>query len=73
MPLSPGTIRIMAHIPLPEERQEKLRIFAEQAGMSPEEFARAGIERLSAQPPTEFREAVKYVLKKNAELYRRLA
>jgi len=41
-------------------------------GMTPEELVRASVEDLLGSPE-EFRKAVDYVLKKNEELYRRLA
>ena len=41
--------------------------------MSPEELARAGVEELLARPEETYQRAIDYVLKKNAELYRRLA
>lgn len=60
-------------IPLSEERSAQLRIWAEQAGLPPEEFLRRRVERLLDQPDEQFRQAASYVLQKNAELYRRLA
>lgn len=41
-------------------------------GIRPEELARAAVADLVARPAEEFEEAAEYVLKKNAELYRRL-
>ncbi|MDY0040940.1 MAG: hypothetical protein RBS57_11575 [Desulforhabdus sp.] len=41
-------------------------------GTTPEELVRASVEDLLGRPK-EFQEAVDYVLKKNEELYRRLA
>lgn len=60
-------------IPLSEERLARLRIWAEQAGLAPEEFLRRRVEQLLEQPDEQFRQAAAYVLQKNAELYRRLA
>ncbi len=60
-------------IPLSEERLAQLRVWAEQAGLSPEEFLRRRVEQLLDQPDVQFRQAANYVLEKNAELYRRLA
>jgi predicted transcriptional regulator len=60
-------------IPLSEDRLERLRSLAEQAGVSPEELARAGLEDWLAQPREDFQKAAEHVLRKNAELYRRLA
>lgn len=60
-------------IPLSEEHLEKLRQIARQMGVSPEELARAGLEDWLLQPRRDFAQAAQYVLKKNTELYRRLA
>ena len=60
-------------IPLSEERLERLKSLATQAGVSPEELARAGLEEWLARPRDDFAAAAQYVLRKNAELYRRLA
>jgi hypothetical protein len=65
----------MSHISieLPEERLQKLREMATELGVTPEELARASIEGLLNRPDDQFKQAAEYVLKKNAELYRRLA
>jgi hypothetical protein len=60
-------------IPLSEERVAQLRIWAEQAGLPPEEFLRRRVEQLLDRPDEQFHRAASYVLQKNAELYRRLA
>ncbi|MGH7173189.1 MAG: DNA-binding protein [Gemmataceae bacterium] len=60
-------------IPLSDERVAQLRKWAEQSGLSPEEFLRRRVERLLEPPDEQFRQAADYVLQKNAELYRRLA
>jgi antitoxin FitA len=60
-------------VPLSDDRLERLRALAAQAGISPEELARIGLEEWLAQPREDFRQAAEYVLWKNAELYRRLA
>jgi predicted transcriptional regulator len=59
-------------ISLPEDRMSKLKEMASGLGTTPEELVRASVEDLLDRPE-EFQEAVGYVLKKNAELYRRLA
>jgi hypothetical protein len=41
--------------------------------LTPEEFARLGLEQWLARPDEEFEKVSRYVFKKNAELYRRLA
>jgi antitoxin FitA len=63
----------MITIPLSDEHLAQLRTWAEQAGLSPEEFLRRRVEQLLEQPDERFRRAATYVLEKNAELYRRLA
>jgi hypothetical protein len=60
-------------VPLSDDRLERLRSLAAQAGVSPEELARIGLEEWLARPREDFRQAAGYVLRKNAELYRRLA
>lgn len=60
-------------IALPEEPMSQLRKLAEEAGISPEELLRASVEHWLARPKEDFAQAAAYVLKKNAELYRRLA
>jgi hypothetical protein len=60
-------------VPLSEERLAQLRVRAEQAGLTPEEYLRRRIEQLLDQPDEHFRQSATFVLQKNAELYRRLA
>ena len=60
-------------IPLPEERLKQLRELAERVHDSPEELARASLEDWLRQPRQDFVQAARYVLQKNADLYRRLA
>ncbi len=60
-------------IPLSDERLAQLRTWAEQTGLSPEEFLRRRVEQLLDQPDEQFTQAAAYVLQKNAELYRSLA
>ena len=48
-------------------------VLGQLVGMTPEELLRAGVEQWLKRPKDEFAEAAAYVLKKNAELYRRLA
>ncbi len=60
-------------IPLSDERAAQLRIWAEQAGLPPEEFLRRRVEQLLDRPDPQFQQAADYVLRQNAELYRRLA
>ena len=56
-----------------DERLEQLQELAGRLAISPEELARVGVEDLLARTDEDLQGAVDYVLKKNAELYRRLA
>ena len=60
-------------IEMTEERLARLKEVAARLGVSPEDLARMGVEELLANPDEKFEEAARYVLEKNAELYRRLA
>ncbi|MDO9128314.1 MAG: hypothetical protein Q7U34_00460 [Anaerolineales bacterium] len=60
-------------ITLPNERFLKLKDAAHNLQISPEELVRVSIEELLTRPEEMFQRVVNYVLKKNAELYRRLA
>jgi antitoxin FitA len=60
-------------ITLSDERLAKLQEIAGRLHIAPEELARAGVEDLLARPEETCQRAIDYVLKKNAELYRRLA
>ena len=46
---------------------------AKKAGTPPEDLLRPQVEDWLSQPEPDFEEAARYVFKKNAELYRRLA
>jgi antitoxin FitA len=60
-------------ISLPDERWQRLQEVAARLGVAPEELVRASIEDLLARPDDDFVRAAEYVLRKNTELYRRLA
>ncbi len=60
-------------IPLSDERVAQLRVWAEEAGLPPEEFLRRRVEQLLNGPDQQFQKAADHLLQKNAELYRRLA
>ena len=54
-------------------KAEALRIKANRFGLAPEQFLTASVEDIIGQPDTDFEIAVRRVLSKNQELYRRLA
>ena len=58
---------------LPAAQAEKLRQEADRLGVSPSDLARAALTDLLADRDEDFRTSADRVLKKNAELYRRLA
>ena len=60
-------------IALPDDRLQKLKEAATQLNVSPEELVRVSIEELLTRPEDTFLRTADYVLKKNDELYRRLA
>ena len=60
-------------VSLTEEGLLRLQELAARLKIPPEELARIGVQELFALPDEDFRKAIDYVLKKNAELYQRLA
>jgi hypothetical protein len=60
-------------IELSKEQAERLRSAAERLGVRLEDLARAGVTDLLRQPEEDFQKAAAHVLRKNEELYRRLA
>ena len=60
-------------IALTEERLQRLEEIARRFQIAPEELVRVSIEELLSLPDDDFRNAFDFVLKKNAELYQRLA
>ena len=60
-------------ITLPEDKLAKLNEMAAAYGLSAEDLVRASIDDLIGASEDEFKRVVEYVLKKNEELYRRLA
>ncbi|MCG3158996.1 MAG: hypothetical protein DKINENOH_05644 [bacterium] len=60
-------------ITLPTEVATQLKSAAENLGVQPEDFLLASLQEKLARLDSEFVDAMKYVLKKNAELYKRLA
>jgi predicted transcriptional regulator len=60
-------------ITLPDDRLQKLQEIAAHFQVAPEELVRVSIEELLTRPQEDFQRALEYVLRKNAELYQRLA
>ena len=60
-------------IDISDEQLHKLQALAQESGISLEDLLRARIEDWLSHPTSDFAQAANYVLKKNAELYRRLA
>jgi hypothetical protein len=60
-------------IDLSPAQAEQLRLEAERFGLTPEDLARAAIADLLTSAGEDFKAAAERVLKKNEELYRRLA
>lgn len=60
-------------ISLPDEPMSRLKELAIEAGVDPEELLQSSIVEWFAKPKDDFAQVAAYVLKKNAELYRRLA
>ena len=60
-------------VALTEDRLKKLKTIATRLGVAPEELVRASVEELLARPDDAFQKSLEHVLKKNVELYQRLA
>ena len=60
-------------IPITEEQLTELKELSSKLDVTPEELVRISIDELLMSPDDIFRRTTSYVLKKNAELYRRLA
>lgn len=58
---------------LPPAQAEKLQQVADRLGVSPSELARAAVSDLIAERSDDFEQAAERILRKNAELYRRLS
>jgi antitoxin FitA len=74
-----GPVRTRYHAPmrvaieLTEAQADELRARAKRLGLAPEELASAAVAELLSEPESDFEQAARNVLSKNAELYRRLA
>lgn len=60
-------------INLADEQLQQLNEIATRFKVAPEELVRASVEELLAKPDEGFQQALEYVLRKNANLYKRLA
>jgi len=60
-------------IELSDPETEKLRSEAQRLGVDPQALAAAAVRDLLNRETTDFEQAAKYVLRKNQELYKRLA
>ena len=60
-------------ISIPDDHLRKLQEIAKRLNLTPEQLARIGVEDLLAKSEDSFEELASYVLRKNEELYRKLA
>ena len=60
-------------ISLPEEVATQLKDASKKIGIKPEDLMLVSLQEKLANLDSEFTDAMKYVLKKNTELYKRLA
>lgn len=60
-------------IQLPDERMQQLEKLAYEANLPPEDLLRARVEEWLKEPSQDFLKAARFVLKKNEDLYRRMA
>ncbi len=60
-------------ITLPEEIATRLAEAAEEIGVNPEDLMLVSLQEKLASLDSDFSDAMKHVLKKNVELYKRLA
>jgi predicted transcriptional regulator len=59
-------------ISLSDDRLQKLKEIATRFSVAPEELVRFSIEELLTHPEEDFKQALEYTLKKNAELYKQI-
>jgi hypothetical protein len=60
-------------VELTDDSLSRLEEKASRLGVTTEDLVRACLEHLLSQPDESFQRALDYVLRKNADLYRRLA
>lgn len=63
----------MITIELPNERLQRLEEMALKLGVSMEDLIRISVEDMLTQQDEQFQKIATYLLKKNSELYKRLA
>lgn len=61
------------NVTITDEHLKKLKELAHHFNVAPEDLVRVSVEELLTRPDESFKQTVEYVMKKNAELYRRLA
>ena len=71
--LESGVSMTTITVSISDDRMQKLRERASHYNVAPEELVRVSVDDLLARPEEDFRQAIEYVLKKNSELYQRLA
>ena len=59
-------------ISLPDDRLRQLQELAARFQIAPEELLRVSLEEILTRSDETFQQAVRYILAKNADLYRRL-
>jgi len=60
-------------ISISDERVSRLQQLAREANVDPAELVRASVDKWLSEPNDDFLRATNYMLRKNAELYERLA
>ncbi len=61
------------NVPISDDQATRLQALADRVGLSVEELLRGRIDQFLDRTESEFDSAADYVLRKNAELYKRLA
>lgn len=67
-----GMVMTKFSLELSDDETRRLRERARDAALSPEQVLVAGIKQWLNSPHSDFVEAAEYVLRKNADLYKRL-
>lgn len=68
-----GTSALSLTLQLDDERERRLTELARTLNVDATSLAKAAIDDLMSRPMDDFERAARYVLNKNADLYRRLA